>query len=125
MLEKVASVFRRFNIFFIYRHILYFSIMCVSYHILSSTEFSWRSFGMLFGLIGLLLIDISPTLYQFKFLNNSIRDLKLVEYQDRILAEIRASNTQTAKFIMDQAELLTKMTIMAAKKTSDSTNSPN
>jgi hypothetical protein len=86
---------------------------------------SLKMVGILCAMVSFLVIDNSLQLDKICWLEGIIRDMKVVEYQDRILAEVKNNNVQTTKFITEQTDLLIKMTTLAARKNSDPPNSPN
>jgi hypothetical protein len=51
-----------------------------------------------------------------KFTESLRKDLKLVQIQDIILAEVKKNNAEVISLVSSQAELLSKMTTIAMSK---------
>lgn len=106
--------------------VITFAISMMSVMLILNTNPSPHSIGIVIGLIGLLTALDSDVIESIKIADSLRKDFKLIEVQNAILKEVTTSNTKVLSLITSQAELLSKMTSIAVKKTSEPhSGSPN
>ena len=81
--------------------------------------------GILAALIGILVVSNAVILDFIKYDDAFVRNLRLAQYQDKILLELRANDKRVVNLITTQADTLEKMTTAAVATTRGKQGSPN
>ena len=106
--------------------VITFAISMMSVILMLNSNPSPHSIGIVIGLIGLLTALNSDVVDSIKVADSLRKDFKLIEMQDAILKEVTSSNVKVLNLVTSQAELLSKMTSIAVKKSSEfNSGSPN
>src|SRR5271168_2942963 len=86
---------------------------------------SLRSIRIVAGLIGILVIINTVVIDAISVADALKREFRLVQYQNLILEEVKKNNVQVINLITSQAELLSRMTSIAMKKSPEKQGSLN